>query len=56
MSPALQHISHYTALGAAVQAAQGAVQGTFPPTRPLLVMAGWAALFGVAVWRFIRWA
>jgi ABC-2 type transport system permease protein len=55
MPTALQHISNYTALGAAVQAAQDATEGMFPPTRPLLVMAGWAIVFGLAAWRFFRW-
>ena len=55
MPTALQEISHYTALGAAVQAAQDAMEGMFPPIRPLLVMAGWAVVFGLAAWRFFRW-
>ena len=55
MPTALQHISNYTALGAAVQAGQDAMQGMFPPTRSLLVMVGWAVVFGVAAWRFFRW-
>jgi ABC-2 type transport system permease protein len=55
MPAALQDVSSYTALGAAVQAAQDAMEGMFPPTRPLLVMAGWAIVFGLAAWRFFRW-
>jgi len=55
MPTALQDTSNYTALGAAVQAAQDAMEGTFPPARPLLVMAGWAVVFGLAAWRFFRW-
>ncbi len=55
MPTALQHISNYTAHGAAVQAAQDAMEGMFPPTRPLLVMAGWTVVFGLAAWRFFRW-
>jgi ABC-2 type transport system permease protein len=55
MPTALQDISTYTALGAAVQAAQDAMEGMFPPARPLLVMAGWAFVFGLAAWRFFRW-
>jgi ABC-2 type transport system permease protein len=55
MHTALQDISNYTALGAAVQAAQDAMEGTFPPARSLLVMAGWCAVFGLAAWRSFRW-
>jgi ABC-2 type transport system permease protein len=55
MPAVLQDISNYTALGAAVQAAQDATEGMFPPTRPLLVMAGWGLAFGLAAWRFFRW-
>ncbi len=52
---ALQHISNYTPLGAAVQATQDAMQGSFPPARPLLVMAAWAVAFAVFAWRSFRW-
>jgi ABC-2 type transport system permease protein len=55
MPSALADISRYSPLGAAVQAAQDAMQGTFPPASPLLVMAGYAALFGLCAWRFFRW-
>jgi ABC-2 type transport system permease protein len=55
MPSALQDVSSYTALGAAVQAAQDAMEGRFPPARPLLVLAGWAIVFGLAAWRFFRW-
>jgi ABC-2 type transport system permease protein len=55
MPTALQHVSSYTPLGAAVQAAQGAMGGTFPSARPLLVMAVWCVVFGLAAWRFFRW-
>ena len=55
MPSALQQVSNYTALGAAVQAAQDAMTGTFPPARPLLVMAGWAVVPGLAARRFFRW-
>jgi ABC-2 type transport system permease protein len=34
LSPALQHVSNYTPLGAAVQAMDAAMQGHFPPTGP----------------------
>ncbi len=55
MSSLLQHISDYTPLGSAVQATQDAIQGTFPPTRPLLVMVAYALIFGLAAWRLFRW-
>jgi ABC-2 type transport system permease protein len=55
MSTVLQHISDYTPLGSAVQATQDAIQGTFPPARPLLVMAAYALIFAVAAWRLFRW-
>lgn len=55
MPVSLQHVSNYTALGAAVQAAQDAMQGSSLSARPLLVMVGWAIVFGVAAWRFFRW-
>ena len=37
-------------------AAEGAIQGTFPPTSPLLVMAAYAVVFGLCAWRFFRWS
>jgi ABC-2 type transport system permease protein len=55
MPSALQHISDYTPLGAGVQATQAAIAGTFPPTRPLLVMVAYTVIFGLAAWRFFRW-
>jgi ABC-2 type transport system permease protein len=51
----LQDIASYTALGAAVQAAQDSMEGTFPPAKPLLVMVVWGAAFTLAAWRFFRW-
>jgi hypothetical protein len=32
-----------------------AMQGHFPPTRPLLVMAAYAVVFGVVAIRLFRW-
>jgi len=55
LAPALQHIGNYTPLGAAVQAMDAAMQGHFPPVRPLLVMAGYAVIFGVVAIRTFRW-
>jgi ABC-2 type transport system permease protein len=55
MSSVLRRISDYTPLGAAVQAIQDAIRGTFPPTRPLLVMVACALIFALAAWRLFRW-
>jgi ABC-2 type transport system permease protein len=55
MPGALQDIAGYTALGAAVQAAQDAMEGTFPPAKPLLVMVVWGVAFTLAAWRSFRW-
>ena len=55
MSPLLHHIADYTPLGAAVQAMDAAMQGSFPPARPLLVMAAYAVVFGAAAIRWFRW-
>jgi ABC-2 type transport system permease protein len=55
MPSALRHVSDYTPLGAAVQATQAAIGGSFPPTRSLFVMSAYAAIFGHAAWRFFRW-
>lgn len=55
MPDALRYIARYTALGAAVQASQDSMQGRFPPTCPMLVMAAWGAVFALASWRLFRW-
>ena len=55
LSPLLQHIGNYTPLGAAVQAMDAAMQGTFPAARPLLVMAAYAIVFGIAAIKLFRW-
>jgi ABC-2 type transport system permease protein len=55
LSPLLQHIGDYTPLGAAVQAMDAAIQGSFPPARPLLVMAVYAVVFSAAAIRLFRW-
>jgi hypothetical protein len=54
LSPALQHIGNYTPLDAAVQAMDSAMQGHFPPTRPLLVMAAYAAAFGIVAIKAVQ--
>lgn len=55
LAPMLQHIGNYTPLDAAVQAMDAAMQGNFPPARPLLVMAACAVVFGVVAIRLFRW-
>jgi ABC-2 type transport system permease protein len=55
MAPVLQTISHFTPLGAAVQAMQSSTEGHFPPAEALLVLTAWAAVFGVASVRQFRW-
>jgi ABC-2 type transport system ATP-binding protein len=56
MAPVLRTISHLTAMGAAVQAMQGAMLlGQVPSAEAMLVMAAWAAVFGVASVRLFRW-
>jgi ABC-2 type transport system permease protein len=55
MPTALRNVSDYTPLGASVQALQSAVLGRFPPAAPLLVMAGYAIVFGVLAVRNFKW-
>jgi ABC-2 type transport system permease protein len=55
MPGALQGISDYTPLGAAVQAIGYSMAASFPPARPLLVLAGYALVFGFVARRFFRW-
>jgi len=55
MSPTMRHISDYTPLGAGVHAMLSSIQGSFPPTQPLLVMTAWAVVFGVASVKLFRW-
>jgi len=52
---ALQAISHFSPLGAAVQAMQDSMDTGFPPATPLLVLAGYALVFGFLAKRFFRW-
>jgi ABC-2 type transport system permease protein len=54
-SSAFQAISHFTPLGAAVQAMQAAMNVGFPPAQPLLVLAAYALVFGYLAKRFFRW-
>ncbi len=55
MPGALQGISNFTPLGAAVEAMQDSMQGQFPPAASLLVLAGYALVFGFVARRFFRW-
>ena len=48
-------ISHFTPLGAAVQALQDSMLGQFPPAAPLAVMMAYALGFGYLAKRFFRW-
>jgi ABC-2 type transport system permease protein len=55
MPSALRAISDYTPLGASVQALQTSLFNGFPSATPLLVLAGYAVVFGVAAVRLFRW-
>jgi ABC-2 type transport system permease protein len=55
MPPVLLDISNYTPLGAAVQAIQASMLQAFPPVAPLLVLGGYAVVFGYLAKRFFRW-
>jgi ABC-2 type transport system permease protein len=55
MPPVLQHISHATPLGAAVQALTDAAQGQWPTSLQLLTLAAYAVAFGLAAARLFRW-
>ena len=55
MPPLLRDVSDVVPLGAAVEAVQDSMRGPFPPAAPLLVLAGWAVLFGFLAMRLFRW-
>jgi ABC-2 type transport system permease protein len=55
MPPVLLDISNYSPLGPAVQAMQDSMLSGFPPAQPLLVLAGYAVVFGFLAQRFFRW-
>jgi len=55
MTAWLQHVSDYSPLGAASQAMQVAIQGTFPAAALLLTLAAYAAVFGFLAARYFRW-
>ncbi|HEV2639304.1 MAG TPA: ABC transporter permease [Actinocrinis sp.] len=55
MPSTLQHISHATPLGAAVQALNDSAQGHWPHPLQLFTMAAYAVAFGLAAVRLFRW-
>jgi ABC-2 type transport system permease protein len=55
MPAVLLDISNYTPLGAAVEALQDSMLKGFPPVAPLLVLAGYAVVFGFLARRFFKW-
>jgi len=55
MPAAIQDISNYSPLGAAVPAIGDSWVGQFPPAQPLIVMAAYALAFGYLATRFFRW-
>lgn len=55
MPAVLRDIGHWTPSGAAVQALEDAMFGAFPSAQLLLVLAGWAVVFGFLAVRFFRW-
>lgn len=55
MPDILVRISDWTPVGAAVQALQSAMVGSFPAARPLLVMTGYALLFGTMAVKQFKW-
>ena len=55
MPASLRQVSDFTPLGAAVQALQDSMRGTWPHLSALAVLAGYAVVFTVAAARFFRW-
>jgi ABC-2 type transport system permease protein len=55
MAPILRDIGNATPLGAAVQALQSSMQGTFPSAESILVMLGFTIVFGFLAVHFFRW-
>lgn len=51
----VRDIGDWTPSGAAVQALTDSMAGTFPSAQLLLVLAGWALVFGFLAVRFFRW-
>jgi ABC-2 type transport system permease protein len=55
MPAVLRDIGDWTPSGAAVHAMTDSMLGTFPSAQLLLVLAGWALVFGFLAVRFFRW-
>jgi ABC-2 type transport system permease protein len=55
MPASLLQVSDFTPLGAAVQALQDSMLGSWPHPSGLAVLAGYAVVFTVAAARFFRW-
>jgi ABC-2 type transport system permease protein len=55
MPAVLRDIGDWTPSGAAVHALQDCMLGTFPSAQLLLVLAGWALVFGFLAVRYFRW-
>jgi ABC-2 type transport system permease protein len=55
MPAVLRDIGDWTPLGAAVQALQSSMQGSFPSAQPLLVMAAYTLLFSFLAVHYFRW-
>jgi ABC-2 type transport system permease protein len=55
MPSVMLDISHFTPLGAVVQATVYPMFGEFPPAQGLLVLAAYALVFGYLAKRFFRW-
>ena len=55
MTPILRDIGDWTPLGAAVQAMQTSMQGSFPTAQSLLVMVAYTMVFGFLAVRYFRW-
>ena len=55
MAAILRDIGDWTPSGAAVQAMQSSMQGSFPSAQELLVLLAYALVFGFLAVRFFGW-
>lgn len=55
MPAVVRDVGDWTPSGAAVQALTDSMSGTFPSVQLLLVLTGWALVFGFLAVRFFRW-
>jgi ABC-2 type transport system permease protein len=55
MASWLVDIAKWTPTGAAVNAMQSAMNGTFPSAQSLLVLCGYTVVFGILAVRYFRW-